>query len=288
MRAVALGLLALLAAAPSPAGDWTARMFPEGDPYPLHLADPHRPGLGVVLQSVTEIGVNDSGESRFFLRAGGRYGLVELVSPAGRRFQIATEVGFDAVFDRDRGYDGIGWDGNYGLVLTGPLGATAFRVGALHTSAHVGDEFAERTGRRRLRYTREELLAAVAIPVAGRLTGYLEGAVGYDLRNEEIQEPGRAQAGLQYLSGPRWRGRWGWYWALDLQAMEELDWGVDTAAQLGFTARSGDQRWRLGLELIDGRVPLGEFYGDEETAIGLGLWLDPSAGAEARAGVRAR
>ena len=66
----------------------------------------------------------------------------------------------------------------------------------------------------------------------------------------------------------------GWYAALDLQAMEERDWSLDAALQIGVQFLNRDRRWRLGLEAYDGRVPLGEFYQDDESYVAFGIWMD--------------
>jgi hypothetical protein len=133
----------------------------------------------------------------------------------------------------------------------------------------------ERTGRRRIHYTREELLAGVSMTFRDRLTVYAEGAHGYELRNEDLQEPGRAQAGLQYESMPVWwKGRLRWYAAVDGTATEERNWMVSLTVQAGIVLRADERSWRLGLEHYDGRSWIGEFFQHDERYTSIGLWLD--------------
>ena len=254
------------------------RLFPAAALYPYYKADLHRPRFGLAIHSVADVGVADSGEARFDLRLGGRFGLLR-VSPRDRperAWQLSIIAGFDGQFDIDNSDDNIGWDGNYGLAWTASRSrGLAFKVALLHTSSHVGDEYAERTGRQRIRYTREEINAAVSWQINEHWHTYAEAGWGYILRNKELMEPGRAQLGLEYESGARvWKKRLSWYAALDLSTTEERDWSVDTSIDLGLLARSGARTWRVGVGFYDGRVPLGEFFQDDERYLTLGLWLD--------------
>ena len=145
----------------------------------------------------------------------------------------------------------------------------------LHTSAHVGDEYAERHGRLRIGYTRSEWLVAVTRIFATEWRLY--GEVGYSLnpKPEAFQDHLRLQAGSEWQRSGRQRGkRFGRYLAMDLSSMQELDWKLDVALQAGVMIESGARTWRLGIELYDGRVPLGEFYRDRESYATLGLWAD--------------
>lgn len=251
-------------------------LFPVGDPYPRSLADPHAPANAVRVVRLTDVEIEDAGELRFLLQTGGRFPVLggDRGLAGGELWRLSIEAGLDGVFDIEENYDSIAWDGNYGLIATAGLGRGAVKFGALHTSGHLGDEYAERTGRRRLDYTREEILAAMSWPLPRGLRVYGETGWARDLRDETIQAPWRGQAGLEWQSGPRWGGRVGLYGALDLQAMEERDWELEASLQLGWIITSGDRRWRVGVEYLDGRPPIGQFYQLRERGVGIGLWLD--------------
>jgi hypothetical protein len=256
----------------------TLLIFPPGDLYPQYIADPHRVGFGIQQMSFSETEIAESGDSRIGLKAGGRFGFVRIYpsNRVDRGWQLSIEGGFDAQFDLDHSYDNIGWDGNYGLLLTAaPVRGLAFKLGMHHTSSHVGDEYAERTGRRRIDYTRHELAAGISWAMDEHWRYYAEAGWGYYLNNDDLQEPGRMQLGLEFEDAKSlWKRRLGWYVALDASAMEERDWRVDTSLQLGLVLRSGGRIWRLGIERYDGRPTIGEFFQDDETYIAMGLWLD--------------
>ena len=166
--ATALGLCTLLRGLhPDPARaderHWQA--LPQETLFAPYAADPHRVGFGVGQHRYSETAIPGVGDDRVSLRTGARIGLARLEPEDGRgtRWQVGLPVGFDAVFDHSHGEDNIGWDGNYGLLVTAaPAPDLAFKAGILHTSSHIGDELIERTGRERIDYTREEWLAAVS------------------------------------------------------------------------------------------------------------------------------
>ena len=259
------------------AGRW--RLFPRGHLYPRYLADPHAPTAAAEFQSVSTVGIEQAGDARQHVKLGGIFPLArrEPKRPGGRRWQVRLEGGLDAVFDRENRTDNIGWDGNYGLSLTSDReeGGWAYKVGTFHISAHVGDEWIERTGRTLVGYRREELMAAVARVWGPGRRAYLEGGWAYDRLNEERQKPARVQAGFEHQGKRRFFGdSTGWYAAIDLSAWEERDWRLDVGAQLGLVTNPHGRTWRIGLQYWDGRVPLGEFFAETEPYLALGLWTD--------------
>jgi len=253
-------------------------LLPPGDLYPPYVADPHRVGFGVQWLGFTNTAIAESGESRVALRAGGRFGIIRLNSSdnGDRGWQVSLEGGFNAQFDADHSLDNIGWDGRYGLVLTTAQSRQwAFKFGVLHDSSHVGDEYMERTGRKRLGYTRHELAAGASWFPDERFRTYLETAWGYEQSNEQLQKPGSVQVGLEYESpSGQDTGGMGWYGAADLSAMEERGWHVDRSLQVGLVTHAGDRTWRFGIEWYRGRPPLGEFFQYTEEYVSLGLWVD--------------
>jgi hypothetical protein len=254
----------------------TIWLFPVGDVYTVNIADPHRPMNAVMAHFYTRTAIYDSTDVRTGLAAGGRFGILR-IDPAesgGRSWQVSVDAGLNAQFDSNNKLDNVGWDGNYGLTLTTSSGPLGFKLAILHDSAHVGDEYAERTGRTRLDYTREEVIVGLSVRPANGWRLYGEGGYGYYLLTEE-QRPWRTQGGLEYttplaLVG----GRFAWYAAVDFSGTEERGWRLDTAVQTGLTTTSGGRRWRVGVEYVDGRGPLGEFFQDSEAWFTLGIWID--------------
>lgn len=272
-----LGAGFLLTGGQAAAADF--RMFPPSNLYPRYIADPRAPRFGVMLLGFPSPRIPDSGDQRVGLKLGGRFGLVRFHPPdqPERGWQVDIEAGFTGQFDIGHSLDNIGWDGTYGFLVSSEVAPdVSLQLGAKHISSHVGDEYAERTGRRRIGYTREELVAGAFWTFAPRWGTYAEAGWNYEPREDIGQRPGRLQLGLEHEAPGSLRGgRLGWYAALDLSSLEEKDWQLDPTLQIGLLIPAGDRRWRAGLGYHDGTVPLGELYRIDEPYVVLGLWLDP-------------
>jgi Protein of unknown function (DUF1207) len=256
----------------------TLHLFPAHDLYPVYIADPHRTTNGVYASFYTKTSIAQSSDVRAVLLAGGRFGILRIdpAEPGGRSWQFSIDAGLDAQFDSYNKLDNIGWDGNYGFTLTTATGGPfSFKLGILHCSAHVGDEYEERTGRLRIDYTREEAFFGVARRTARWFRAYADVAVATHQVTEE-QRPWRMQGGLEYESRPRlFGGRFWWYAALDLQSWQERDWRVDTSMRTGVATKGVGRTWRFGIGFADGRPPIGEFFQDTEAHFFVGMWVDP-------------
>ena len=255
----------------------TLGLFPASDLHPAYIADPHKPENAAMAQLYTRSRIFDTTGQRFALKAGGRFGMARL-DPSlagGRAWQLSIDAGLDFQVDSQRKQDCIGWDGSYGLTLTTANGGPfSFKAAVIHTSGHVGDEYAERTGRRRIDYTRHELGLGMARRVGPGVRAYTELGWGYNLLTEE-QDRWRFQAGLEYESSPSlFGGRFAWYAAVDFQAMAERDYRLDAAVQAGIAARAGGRRFRLGVQYDDGRAPMTEFFETTEAWFSVGFWID--------------
>ncbi|MGD8712606.1 MAG: DUF1207 domain-containing protein [Thiohalophilus sp.] len=253
----------------------TGTWLPDYQIYPVNLADPRRPQFSAKILYVDKNTIKDTGNRIYDLKMGGRLGLYHLAPDKSSRlgWLLSLDVGFHGQFDAERSEDNIGWDGIYSLLLSyRPNQKVAFKLGTYHVSAHIGDEYAERTGRVRINYTREELQAGMNLVLTDNLQWYAEAGRAYDQRNKAVQKPWRWQTGLQYWPGTK--PTTGWYAGLDIGATEERDWQVDTTLQWGWLIPAGSRQWRVGLEYYDGKVPLGEFFQDDERYISIGLWID--------------
>jgi Protein of unknown function (DUF1207) len=264
----------------SAASGWQITFGPGGHLYPVAIANPVRPRFGILQAWFNDSDIPDAGDERSIISLGGRLGFLRF-SPADkpdRGFQLDVEAGFQGVFDHDQSLDNIGWDGFYGVLLSWSNGAgLAGQTGIKHDSSHVGDEYAERTGRTRINYTRGEYVLGLSL--AGRTLWriYGEGGYAYDRRNKQLQAPWRLEAGLEFQDPQRfWGGRFGWYAAADFTWYEESDWSTDVTIQAGLmVARKAlFRKFRLGLEYRTGRSVLGEFFRSDETYLALGLWCD--------------
>ena len=251
--------------------------FAPGNLYPPYAADPFRVGFGFEPVHVSKLRIPDTSKTRVSLRAGGL--LTVLRSEKEGRpdvgWQISLLGGFNDQNDVINSLDNIGWDGRYGILfMTAPRPGLAFKFGLLHVSSHVGDEYMERTGRKRIGYTRQELAIGASWYATDRWRLYAETGKALSTTNRD-QDPWRGQFGLEYESAPvLWRRRAAWYAAVDVQAMQERDWRCDISFQTGFLVRATGRTWRLGGAWYNGRPMIGEFFQYTERYLSVGLWID--------------
>ena len=252
-------------------------LFPSGEVFPVYVADPHRPTNALVPRFYVRGEIPETRTPRAWLSAGGRFGMLRIDTRNAdqRSWQISIEAGLDGLFDTQNKSDLIGLDGNYGLtVTTGSRSPWTFKTAILHTSAHLGDEYAQRTGTQRINYTREEIVFGTARRFRERWRFYGEAGAAYILRSDD-QEPWRLQWGVEYTSEPRLLGgRFAWYAAADFGSWDERGWRVDTALQGGIVARANGRTYRLLLEYLDGRPPIAEFFKYSEASLALGFRID--------------
>jgi hypothetical protein len=265
------------APAPEPGAGRKATTFPSGDIYALYVADPHRTGNGAMALFYTRTEIPDTSGTRTMLKAGGRFGIVrwEAAPEGGRSWQLSIDAGLDAMFDSQNSLDNVGWDGNYGITLTTASASRfAYKLGILHCSSHIGDEYMERTGRGRFGYSREELALGARYRGGPAWSAYAELGLAYK-QLDELQEPWRVQLGAEWQAGrTQILGRFAWYGALDLQLWQERNFEPDVTLQGGLAATGASRTWRFGVEYSHGRPPLGEFFQDTEARVTLGMWVD--------------
>ena len=252
-------------------------LFPSGDIYSPYVADPHRPTNIIEESAILGGGITGMESPVTRLAAGGRFGVLRIGRSArgGRSWQVSLEAGLDALFDSQNRLDVVGWDGNYGLtVTTASSGPLALKIAVLHVSAHVGDEHFTRTGRTRINYTREEVSVGARWRWSPRWHMYGETGVAYRTGDPSL-EPWRAQAGLEWDSGPGPCGkRIACYAAADVLAMQERDWRVDATINFGILTHGVGRTTRIFLEWHDGRPTVNEFFQDSVTSLSLGLKID--------------
>lgn len=279
-------LLALMVAAPliaQPAPEETLvpvlrlTWNPPTDIYPPYAADPRRSRHIVAIVSAVESELPDSQNLRWGLSIGGTYGVARL-SRAGapdRAWQLDVEGRFYSQWDIHYALDEIGHDGRVGATLIKQIRPDlAFRIGYVHTSSHIGDEYLLRNNiTERLSSRKEEVGAGVSWKIDERLRTYAD--VGYGLNLGTRNKPLRLQTGLEFEDKPR-LGKSRWYAAIDATSFEENDYEVSANLQTGFAFSSAGspRRYRFGIELYDGRSQLDTFFMYRERYAVIGMWLD--------------
>lgn len=252
---------------------------PNDQPYPAYIADPRRPRMNVSV-GWTNTDIPETSSGRIMLDAGTRYTLFRVSNPDSvNEFAIDIEGGLFTQFDLGNQLDSIGWEGVYGIYGVYEWDNTLdVRVGYRHLSAHLGDEYIETTGRERVGYTRDALVAGFAWRVDDNWTTYIEPSWAFGMGNEERQERLGIDGGVQY-QGPfdLWDGNMAFYGATHVRAFNESSWKPGVTGQLGYLVKRADSssNLRLVLEAYTGRAILSEFALDyDETYITAGFIID--------------
>jgi hypothetical protein len=246
---------------------------PDTDLYPRYVADPRRSRHLISVVQAVDSEIPGAGDTRFLLMIGGVYPLARLQS--GATWQVDVEARYIAEYDIDRDLDEIGHDARLGLHLSRSFGPRLVgRIGAVHTSSHMGDEYILREEiTERLNSRKEEVAAGLSWAVRESTRAYVEG--GYGLNLGPLNEPLRFQTGLEWEGQPFWSA-WRPYVAGDLATWEEDRWDLSATIQGGIVfPRPEKTRWfRLGLEVYDGRSRLDSFQQFDERYVVVGMWMD--------------
>jgi hypothetical protein len=145
------------------------------------------------------------------------------------------------------------------------------RVAITHRSSHIGDEFSDSTGARRIEFGSEQLdiTTAYQVPGIARLYGggswIFRSYLGWEPLLQELNINDRAvvQLGIDREWAP-WRDpRLRVYTGVDWHAAERTSWrgGVAAAAGIGV---STPRSLRLMLRFYDGNSMMGEFFRTHE------------------------
>lgn len=259
---------------------WLLELDPNDQPYPDYVADPRRPRMEVGV-GVADSDIPETSSSRVMLDLGTRYTLFKIqTDPSStNEFALDIEGGLFTQFDPGNGLDNIGWDGRYGIFAVWDWSdKVVARVGYRHLSAHLGDEYIEATGRRRINYTRDDLALGLGYFVNEKILVYVEPSWAWSMGNEDRQKRWAAEGGIQY-QGPRdmWNDSTAYYAAAHVRAFDETSWDPGVSIQTGFHIKreQSSTNLRLGLEGYIGRAILGEFALDyDEAYLTVGIFFD--------------
>ena len=248
--------------------------------YPPYIAASHNPVFAIQTQRYISSDVRATGNSRFSLRMGGRFGIVRWPSAEDpeRGVQVDFEAGYTGQFDLENHTDNLGYDGIYGFQVSWTATEDlALRLRTFHASSHLGDEYMEESKRERIGYTREGLAIGASWAPAEDWRAYLESGYAIPPGNKPFIDRLHAQGGVEYVSPPMFKGNTlGWYAATHLTAYEENDWSVNLTLTVGFHLPVPEvgRRYRFGIEYYSGRSHIGELSMDDESYVGLHGMLD--------------
>ncbi len=246
--------------------------FPGSSFYPRYLADPRQPMMKGLLLHVLKSETPAQSSMLMEFTMGGRAKLLRWHPAHDPELgaQLSIHSAFLGRFDPHNHYDAIGWDGYFGAMLAvRPVHGLGLKLAHQHDSAHVADEYIQRTGRRRITYTRDELALGVMYDALAPLRAYVEAGYALHLGTADGLRRWRTQAGLEL--------DWGLlYAAADACFWQEQRWRPTFTAQFGVKSQQAatGRRYGIALQFENGRSILGEFFRDQNRTVGSGFWFD--------------
>ena len=255
----------------------TGTWFPPNDFYPRYFADPLRPQNALTIQWLPHTELFDTTAGRFGLRTGGTFGIYRWhpESDPSRGWQLSFEGGISAQFDMGYSWDSTGWDGFYGLTLAWkPTDKLGFRIGSQHDSSHIGDEYSDRTGIQRVKYTREDAILGVSWEIMPRWVLYSELGYGNGYSGSVTAT---IQVGTQYNTVRKyWKNRASYFVAFNSRSYEESDWRTRLTIQTGYMIPVGNRSsvHRIAIEAGLGRSVMGQFAHLDESWVAIGWFYD--------------
>jgi hypothetical protein len=250
---------------------WSWQVLPDGLIYRSYLAGVREPRIAGVWNYERDLGwVMD-------IALGGRAGIIRYgttndFQPEG--WQLDIEGAAFPRLDLEEESDMVATDFRFGVPLTYGVGRFQTKFAFYHLSSHLGDEFLESNpSATRINFSRDVLVLGAGWFFTPALRGYAEA--GYAVRSD-ISQQWEFQFGLDYSPACPSGFRGAPFFAVNAHHREEVDYGGNFVAQLGWQWRGAGsgQLFRFGAQYFNGMSEQYEFITDSESKVGLGLWYD--------------
>ncbi len=202
-----------------------------------------------------------------------RYGTANNGRPEGWELQI--EGASQLRLNLDANWDLEAVDFRFGIPIIYGRGRQQWKFSYYHLSAHLGDEriIRQMSTAERINFSRDTLVLGYSF--FPRPAWRLYGEAGWAFYNDEFTEPWEFQLGVDYAQpGPTgFRGTP--FFAINGHLREEVNFGGNVVAQLGWLWRGQSGRvMRTGLHYYNGKSNQFEFANQFEQQVGVGLWYD--------------
>ena len=242
--------------------------FPSTPLYLHPLADPRAPYGGSRLQFPLRKGDNLKSENVFATH----FALLRLGDDEGA-YELEFEAAAFSRFDVDQALDMDGADYRFGFPFVYRKGRQTWKLHLSHITSHLGDEFAEREGRTRIPYARNEIAPGLLYQIMDSWRVY--GEFGWGFKIGEPNKPWRVMAGTEYVGRLLGAKVPEVFAAVNLSSSQETDWNTTLTAQFGLWMRpkNSPRAFRFGFEYFRGNSPLTQFFEDREEYWSFGFWV---------------
>jgi hypothetical protein len=252
---------------------WFWQLLPEGLIYRSYLAGVHEPRLSAVyFHEFDRNGwlIDTAIGSRVGLL---RYGTETDIRPDG--FQLDLEAAAFPRLNPESEMDLVSSDFRFGVPFTWGRGAYQVKVAYYHLSSHLADEFMLTNGDvPRLNFSRDAIVLGNSYYLTTDLRVYAE--VGWAFYTDGGSDPWELQFGVDYSPLLPMFGRGSPFVALNGHLREEVNFGGNFVAQLGWQWRGKftERLLRVGVHYLTGHSPQFQFFRDSEEQLGVGVWYD--------------
>lgn len=258
-------------AGPAHAQQW---LFPARELLPELLAAPRAPVNKGASLLVPDDPSRYSSDFSADVAIGRRLALVRITDRSGRDTLVigAQGAAFARFTPQITVLELVNTDWEFAVPIIWRRGGGWLRLRYLHTSSHLGDEYASRFDLSGVNFARDGIeVMGYARPA--RVLGVYAGT-RYDVNvHPEAAKRWVLRAGAE-LQKPG-SGIWQPYLAADMQAEQDTSWRPTLDVQVGVWLPyiEGRRALRLALDVLTGPSPLGQFHGRHTSQIGLALLL---------------
>ena len=260
---------------------WFWQIMPNNLIYTSYLAGPKESRIGTSVYRDTgndPLNPGTSNGTMWDTTLGGRasilrFGSDPVLHPQGFEVQIegAAFVRLDPQEDRDL----RSADYRFGVPLVYGIGRWQTKLAYYHNSAHLGDEaMLKYPDFPRINYVRDCIVWGNSYYLFDWLRLY--GEVGYSFFNSGGSEPWEFQYGTELIQARPTGIRGAPFFAINGISRQELDWGGNVCAQVGWAwrGRRSEKLFRIGFEYLYGSDPQFEFAFYNQNRYGVGMWYD--------------
>jgi len=251
---------------------WMWQFLPDGLIYHSYLAGVKEPRMGAVFNT------DRRGDKTYVDAAlGARFGLWRFGTGNDARpegWQMDLEAAAFPRMHMENDWEMVGTDFRVGLPLTYGRGRWQIKAGYYHISAHLGDEYAVRTGSSRINFSRDAAIVGLSFYLTDNVRLY--GEVAWAFQIDGGSEPWETQFGIEYSPATPSSVWGGPFLAANAHLRQELDFSGNLVAQVGWQwrARHGTRLLRIGAQYYNGMSQQYEFFREFEELLGLGMWYD--------------
>ena len=256
---------------PGPNGNWYSwQLFPDGLIYRSYMAGGRESRF-----AAHWVHERDQGWL-WDITLGGRMGLLRYGTqndawPEGWQLDIEGAAFPRLSLERTRDMDAT--DFRLGVPLTFRRGAWEGKFAYYHLSSHLGDEYIETFGRRRINFVRDTIVLGIAVWPFPDMRLYSEA--GWAFRARGGSEPWEFQFGIDWSSQEPTGRRGGPFFAANCRLRQEVDFGGNMTVQNGWQWRGRTGHlMRIGMQYFHGQSDQYQFFTEHEEQIGVGLWYD--------------